>query len=252
MIIEEHFTGFLVIWSLIGMAVFVALFFKVAPYGRYTNPKPLLQISSKSGWILMESPSIIGIVIFFILFYEKIGLVETLFCTIWLIHYFHRTLIWPFRARLKDKKMPIGIALLAFVFNTVNVSTQCVWIFLLGEYSQEWISSPQFIIGISIFAAGMYINVRSDNILMNLREENDKGYHTPKGFLYKYVSCPNYLGEIIEWLGWAILTLSPAGLVFLIWTFANLVPRAKANHRWALDNIDNYPNNRKAIFPLLY
>ena len=175
MIIEEHFTGFLVIWSLIGMAVFVALFFKVAPYGRYTNPKPLLQISSKSGWILMESPSIIGIVIFFILFYEKIGLVETLFCNIWLIHYFHRTLIWPFRARLKDKKMPIGIVLLAFVFNTVNVSTQCVWIFLLGEYSQEWISSPQFIIGISIFAAGMYINVRSDNILMNLREENDKG-----------------------------------------------------------------------------
>ena len=164
MIIEEHFTGFLVIWSLIGMAVFVALFFKVAPYGRYTNPKPLLQISSKSGWILMESPSIIGIVIFFILFYDKIGLVETLFCTIWLIHYIHRTLIWPFRARLKDKKMPIGIALLAFMFNTVNVSTQCVWIFLLGEYSQEWISSPQFIIGITIFAAGMYINVRSDNI----------------------------------------------------------------------------------------
>ena len=184
MIIEEHFIGFLVIWSLIGMAVFVALFFKVAPYGRYTNPKPLLQISSKSGWILMESPSIIGIVIFFILFYEKIGLVETLLCTIWLIHYFHRTLIWPFRARLKDKKMPIGIVLLAFVFNTVNVSTQCVWIFLLGEYSQEWISSPQCIIGITIFAAGMYINVRSDNILMNLREENDKGYHTPKGFLY--------------------------------------------------------------------
>ena len=131
----------------------------------------------------MESPSIIGILIFFVLFYEKIGLVETLFCNIWLIHYFHRTLIWPFRARLKDKKMPIGIVLLAFIFNTVNISTQCIWIFLLGEYSQEWISSPQFIIGITIFAAGMYINVRSDNILMNLRNKNDKGLSHSKRIL---------------------------------------------------------------------
>ena len=30
-----------------------------------------------------------------------------------------------------------------------------------------------------IFAAGMYIYVLSDYILLNLREENDKGYHTP-------------------------------------------------------------------------
>ena len=98
----------------------------------------------------------------------------------------------------------------------------------------------------------MIINIKSDDILMKLRKNYGEGYHSPQGFLYKYVSSPNYLGEIIEWLGWAILTLSPAGLVFFIWTFANLVPRAKSNLNWSKSNIPNYPNNRKAIFPYIY
>jgi hypothetical protein len=44
------------------------------------------------------------------------------------------------------------------------------------------------------------------------------------------VSCPNYLGEILEWIGWAIATWSLAGWVFAIWTMANLAPRAFTNH----------------------
>ena len=36
-------------------------------------------------------------------------------------------------------------------------------------------------------------------------------------FTCKYLSAPNYFGEIIEWLGWAILTWSLSGIVFLIW-----------------------------------
>ena len=87
---------------------------------------------------------------------------------------------------------------------------------------------------------------------MKLRKSNGDGYYSPQGFLYRYISCPNYFGEIIEWLGWAILTLSPAGLVFFIWTFANLVPRARSNHNWSKSNIPNYPKNRKAIFPYIY
>ena len=72
---------------------------------------------------------------------------------------------------------------------------------------------------------------------MNLRKTKGNGYHIPEGFLFKYVSCPNYLGEIIEWLGWAILTLSPAGLVFFIWTFSNLVPRANTTSAFAINSI---------------
>ena len=31
-------------------------------------------------------------------------------------------------------------------------------------------------------------------------------------------SCPNYLGEILEWLGWAVATWSSCGLAFMLFT----------------------------------
>ena len=30
----------------------------------------------------------------------------------------------------------------------------------------------------------------------------NQGYYMPTGFLFQLVSCPNYLGEFIQWIGW--------------------------------------------------
>jgi hypothetical protein len=61
------------------------------------------------------------------------------------------------------------------------------------------------------------------------------------------VSCPNYLGEVVEWIGFAIAagTLWPAS--FAAWTIANLVPRAFAHHRWYRETFEDYPKGRRAI-----
>ena len=48
--------------------------------------------------------------------------------------------------------------------------------------------------------------------------------------MFRYVSSANYLGEFIEWTGFAVLTWSWAGAVFALWTFANLAPRAARIH----------------------
>ena len=114
------------------------------------------------------------------------------------------------------------------------------------EYVYEW----NFILGIILFLVGATINIKSDNILLRLRS-NKKGYHIPHGFMYKYVSYPNYLGEIIEWLAFALMTWSLAGLSFAVWTIANLIPRAIAGHKWYNKTFENYPKNRKAILPHL-
>ena len=242
--IEAIYNYFLFLWTFLAVIVFVTLFFKDAPYGRYLTDQSSLTIPSRIGWIIMESPAVIGIFIFFYFFYGNSGLVEILFCLIWLVHYIHRSFIWPFRARLKGKQMTISVMVMALLFNLVNVTLQGIWIFILGEYSDQWLLSPIFMFGVIVFATGMMINIKSDNILMELREKEGEGYYIPNGFFFKFVSSPNYLGEIIEWLGWALLTMSPAGLVFLIWTIANLVPRAKSNHEWSKSNISNYPSER--------
>lgn len=37
----------------------------------------------------------------------------------------------------------------------------------------------------------------------------------------------------------------------LLWTLANLLPRALAHHRWYGEQFDDYPRERKAILPFL-
>ena len=106
----------------------------------------------------------------------------------------------------KEGTMPVLVALMAFFFNTVNTFLHGYWFFLLNvNYGISWFTEPVFIIGLLIFLLGMYINIHSDNILMRLAKESD-GYKISNKGLYKFVSSPNYLGEILEWLGWAVLT----------------------------------------------
>jgi len=207
---------------------------------------------SRLGWILMESPTVSLMLLFIIFFSGSLGIVEMTFALIWMVHYIHRGFIWPLRAKFKGKRMSLIVVLLGSIFNLVNVYIQGSWIFIYGSYEKEWLLSPFFIVGLLVFLIGLYINIKSDNILMELRKENGSGYHIPNGFLYNKVSCPNYFGEILEWLGWFIMTLSPAGLVFLIWTMANLIPRAKSNHEWSIENIEGYPKDRKKVIPYLY
>jgi protein-S-isoprenylcysteine O-methyltransferase Ste14 len=82
-----------------------------------------------------------------------------------------------------------------------------------------------------------------------MRREADGAYVVPRGILFRRVSCPNYLGELIQWCGWAVATWSLAGLTFAVWTAANLVPRAHAHHRWYRERFPDYPPERRALLP---
>jgi steroid 5-alpha reductase family enzyme len=57
-------------------------------------------------------------------------------------------------------------------------------------------------------------------------------YYLPRGGLFELVACPHYLGEWIEWLGFALATRSTAAAAFALWTLCNLLPRAVAQRDW--------------------
>ena len=245
----ENFYIFLFIWVAMGLITFVYLFFENAPYGRHIKDGWGIKIPARLGWIVMESPCVILMVVLALIIREQLEMIHKIFLCIWLTHYIHRTFIYPFVIEMTNPKMPISIALSAFFFNIINVSIQAFGIFYFTKYSDDWLTSPAFIIGLSVFLFGMFINIKSDYIINSMKRDKGPGYHIPDQFLYKYLSAPNYFGEIIEWLGWAILTFSISGFVFLIWVIANLFPRAIAHHKWYKDKFDNYPKGRKAIIP---
>ena len=245
----NSFYIFLILWVLVAICTFVYLFFQSAPYGRHIKKGWGINISARLGWVVMESPCVILMIAYGLIVKDQLNVVHEIFLLLWLTHYIHRTFIYPFAIEMTNPKMPISIALSAFCFNIINVSIQAFGIFYFTEYSANWITSPIFIVGLTLFLMGMFINIKSDYYIASMKKKKSPGYHIPDGFLYKYVSAPNYFGEIIEWIGWAILTWSISGVVFLIWVIANLFPRAISHHKWYQNKFENYPKNRKAIIP---
>ena len=160
--------------------------------------------------------------------------------------------MFPFRMRGKGMLMRVDIILMGIWFNVVNGFILGYFLGNFGDiYTINWLWSIPFIVGIILFVAGMVINMKSDNILIKIRKGSDKAYKIPQGGLFKYLSCPNHFGEIIEWVGFAIMTWNIAGASFAIWTITNLTPRAIDHHKWYKEKFPDYPSERKAIIPFI-
>ena len=249
---KEEFFLILLIWCGLAAVSFVVLLFMPAPYGRHSQKKWGPTINGTLGWFIMEFPSAITYAWFFFIGNNSTNFFSIMFLVMWEIHYLHRALIFPLRRRDTMSPMPLYVVLMGMFFNVINAFLNSYWINELSSgYPEEWFFDITFIIGISLFVIGFLINFNADERLLKLKREGDRGYKIPKGGFYKYISCPNYFGEIMEWIGFAIATWSPAALTFAIWTCANLVPRALSHHKWYQEYFGEYPKERKAIVPFI-
>ena len=95
----------------------------------------------------------------------------------------------------------------------------------------------------------------------------------PRGGAIELVSGANFLGEILEWTGFAIAAYTPLKLTgalatfqsipllgilvsppvaFALFTASNIGPRALEHHRWYVETFKKaYPKDRKALIPFL-
>jgi len=121
------------------------------------------------------------------------------------------------------------------------------------KYPRSHVTKPSFILGLFLFLCGFVINNHSDSILRNLKRKGKGDYQIPYAGLYSLVSCPNFFGEIVEWLGFTLACgLSKSSFAFFVYTCANLIPRALAHHQWYFDRFgERYPRNRKAVIPYI-
>ena len=236
------------IWIAVAVISFPFLFLVRAPFGRHTNTKFGPQISNRLGWIIMESPAIwwFGGLFLFGSGIKNIPIVCIFL--FWMAHYINRTLIYPFRLRTRGKKMPLLIVGSAFFFQFTNGYFNGHYLGSLSPaYPDDWIIDPRFISGAIVFITGMVINLWSDQVLLRIRKPGETHYQIPQGGLFRWISCPNFLGEFMEWGGFALMCWNLAGLSFFIWTIANLLPRALAHHQWYHEQFPEYPKERKAV-----
>lgn len=252
----QYFNIFLLIMIIIAVIVFIALYFVTAGYGVFYNKKWGPTVPNKLGWILMESPVFVVMILLCVFSERSSNIVCLIFLILFEIHYFQRSFVFPFLIRGKSK-MPLSVIVMGVVFNVLNAIMQGGWIFYVSPenmYELSWLTTPQFIIGTLIFIVGMIINIHSDYVIRNLREPGDTKHYLPKKGMFKYVTSANYFGEFVEWLGFAILTWSLSGAVFAVWTFANLTPRAaKIYDNYKKEFGDELDTRKvKRIIPFIY
>ncbi len=239
-------------WIALACITFVYLLRRNAPYGRHIQAGWGPTISNRLGWFLMEF-TVVVVFLCTLRWNEK-----PLSTEVWVIsgcflfHYLNRSILFPLRIRTTGKRMPWIIVLSAMTFNLVNGFLLGYFFSNFAAYDATWFEDPRFLAGMGLFWIGLAINWHSDNLLIRLRKPGSTGYAIPKGGLFKWISCPNLLGETIEWAGFALMSWCLPSLAFLIWTFANLAPRALAHHRWYQKTFPDYPAERKALIPFIW
>lgn len=237
-----------VLFALGGMTL-LSLLFITAPYGRYERQKWGPEMNERAGWMLMELVSPVA----FLFFLFKTGSPNRVAIILMLMycgHYAYRALIYPLRMKGAGTK-PVATVVLACLFNALNGAVNGWAVGHAEHLNTQWINTPWLWIGMAVFAGGMTLNHWSDHILRNLRGPGETGYKIPYGGPFRYVSAPNYLGEIIEWTGFAIAAATLGAWSFAFFTVANIGPRAFSHHRWYKDKFPNYPKDRKALVPFL-
>lgn len=268
--IINNYIAFL--FLMIDVPIFISLFFVKINYGKFYNSdleevnwfQRLLRkyfpvISSKKAWIIQGSPGIFVTLFYIVYAFSHITLKRIIVIFPFFMHYIHRAFIFPFRIH-SSENIPLEITIMTFIscfFNAIMINRS---IFYFSNYDKEfWLF---YIFGMISFGIGAYINIFSDYSMAKQRSENKHGlngkYIIPKGFFFDCISCPNYFGEIIEWLSFIVISSSFGSLVCFVTNVSFLFPRSIQIHEWYKENFKNEFNNdkdlseRKAILPFLY
>ena len=244
-------------WMALALVLMLVQLSITPAYGRHSSAKWGPSISNKIGWVLMEAVALFAFWAAWLSANETAGAslnqVAILAAVLWTLHYIHRAFVYPLRTRTRGKRMPVVIMLAAVVFNLINGGM--IGASLGAGHVQggaALLSNPATLLGVALFVLGAVINLWADNTLLALRRGSDSGYHIPHGGLFEWVSCPNFLGEIIQWAGFAVLCWNLPALAFAVWTASNLVPRARAPHIWYVQQFAHYPAQRRVLVPKLW
>ncbi len=180
---------------------------------------------------------------------DNLHLVGNIVLGLWLAHYGHRGIVWCVLVPKRDTSAPLMMCISSIAFNLINGGLLGWFMGYAADYPNQWLTAPAFIVGLALFIGGAALNIWADYRLRYLRNKDAGRGVVPSGGAFDIVCWPNLSGEIIEWIGFALLTWSLPGLAFALWTVANLVPRALWRRKWYRENFSGYPRERAALFP---
>jgi 3-oxo-5-alpha-steroid 4-dehydrogenase 1 len=226
--------------------VFPILLFIDAPYGRHQRAGWGPTMPARWGWVVMELPCVVVFGAVWLANPDLASPVVLGLGLLWLMHYVQRTFVFPFLMRgAAGRRNAVFTVVMAILFNVLNAIGNAVALHARAV-------DAAFVAGALLFVAGFAINLHADHVLRTLRAPGETGYKIPHGGAYRWVASANYLGELLEWTGFAIAAGTLAAWAFVAFTFANLAPRARSNLRWYRERFPDFPRERKILVPFVW
>ena len=179
---------------------------------------------------------------------------QTLSAVAVFLHFFKREIETIFVHRFSASTMPAR--------NVVKNSAY-YWI-LTGLFMAYFIYGPESaaaeeenpflsFAGLVMFFAGELCNLATHLTLRNLRSSGGKERGIPDGLGFNLVTCPNYMFEIIAWVGITLVTRSWATAVFNVVAIIQMGVWAKKRERnYRKEFGDKYKSKKYASLPLIY
>jgi hypothetical protein len=115
------------------------------------------------------------------------------------------------------------------------------------------ISNPIFMLGVLVFAFGELLNGYHHWLLARLRPPGVRTYGVPRGGLFGWVASPHYLGEILSFVGYAMMSdLLPVWGNALV-VSAYLASRANTTLKWYQREMPlRIPSGWRRLLPFAY
>ncbi|KAI1115506.1 3-oxo-5-alpha-steroid 4-dehydrogenase-domain-containing protein [Nemania sp. NC0429] len=79
-----------------------------------------------------------------------------------------------------------------------------------------FLSSPLDVLGLALFVLGELANANVHWYLSTLRRPGETARKIPRGLGFGLVTCPNYMFEVVAWLGVILVARSPSLVLFIV------------------------------------
>ena len=146
----------------------------------------------------------------------------------WSLHYAKRLYETAFVHRFSHGTMPAR-----------NLLRNCAYYWAFAAYVSYYVNHPLYTAppagrSAVLFAVGLLAqaaNLRCHALLARLRAPGAKGYVIPRGFLFDYITCPNYTAEFLVWFCFATATQAAPAALFAAAGFYQMAAWAAQKHR---------------------
>ncbi len=112
--------------------------------------------------------------------------------------------------------------------------------------------TPLLALGAALFAVGELGNLWAHLVLQGLRATGTKTRGVPQGWMFRLVTCPNYMFEVIAWAGLCAVTMSWSTVLFTVVGIAQMAAWAKKREMRYRKEFDHYEKHRYVVLPGLY